>query len=71
MLYLDTPIGVGFSYSTGASSNETVNDEITGKQSKALYFSTTFFFSFFSIEIKSLSCVSYVLSDNLFYLNAL
>ncbi|KAL2242840.1 UNVERIFIED_CONTAM: Serine carboxypeptidase-like 45 [Sesamum indicum] len=31
MLYLDTPIGVGFSYSTGASSYATVNDEMTAK----------------------------------------
>ncbi|KAL3818485.1 hypothetical protein ACJIZ3_004390 [Penstemon smallii] len=31
MLYLDTPIGVGFSYSTGSSAYETVNDEITAK----------------------------------------
>ncbi|KAL0318967.1 UNVERIFIED_CONTAM: Serine carboxypeptidase-like 45 [Sesamum angustifolium] len=31
MLYLDTPIGVGFSYSTGASSYVTVNDEMTAK----------------------------------------
>lgn len=33
MLYLDTPVGVGFSYWTGASSYGTVNDDITGKQS--------------------------------------
>ncbi|KAG8362739.1 hypothetical protein BUALT_BualtUnG0045300 [Buddleja alternifolia] len=31
MLYLDTPVGVGFSYSTGKSSYQTVNDEITAK----------------------------------------
>ncbi|KAK4436769.1 Serine carboxypeptidase-like 45 [Sesamum alatum] len=31
MLYLDTPIGVGFSYSTGASSYVTVNDDMTAK----------------------------------------
>ncbi|KAM7269163.1 hypothetical protein ACFE04_024660 [Oxalis oulophora] len=30
MLYLETPIGVGFSYSTDSSSYETVNDKITG-----------------------------------------
>ncbi|KAH7516801.1 serine carboxypeptidase-like 45 [Ziziphus jujuba] len=30
MLYLETPIGVGFSYSKDTSSYETVNDKITG-----------------------------------------
>lgn len=30
MLYLESPIGVGFSYSSDTSSYETVNDEITG-----------------------------------------
>lgn len=30
MLYLETPIGVGFSYSTDTSSYMAVNDEITG-----------------------------------------
>ncbi|KAF8055024.1 hypothetical protein N665_1305s0011 [Sinapis alba] len=30
MLYLETPIGVGFSYSTQSSSYESVNDKITG-----------------------------------------
>ncbi|MBA0616954.1 hypothetical protein Godav_026437 [Gossypium davidsonii] len=30
MLYLETPIGVGFSYSTNTSSYEAVDDEITG-----------------------------------------
>lgn len=30
MLYLETPIGVGFSYSAATSSYETVTDEITG-----------------------------------------
>ncbi|KAM6562576.1 hypothetical protein CsatB_022574 [Cannabis sativa] len=31
MLYLETPIGVGFSYSADSSSYETVNDKITAK----------------------------------------
>lgn len=31
MLYLETPIGVGFSYSSDTSSYEGVNDKITGK----------------------------------------
>ncbi|KAL2539404.1 Serine carboxypeptidase-like 45 [Abeliophyllum distichum] len=31
MLYLDTPIGVGFSYSTNTSEYGTVNDEITAR----------------------------------------
>ncbi|KDP23272.1 hypothetical protein JCGZ_23105 [Jatropha curcas] len=31
MLYLETPIGVGFSYSTDTSSYETVNDKITAR----------------------------------------
>ncbi|KAL5552583.1 hypothetical protein UlMin_039984 [Ulmus minor] len=31
MLYLETPIGVGFSYSTDTSSNGTVNDKITAR----------------------------------------
>lgn len=30
MLYLEAPIGVGFSYSTDPSSYESVNDRITG-----------------------------------------
>lgn len=30
MLYLEAPIGVGFSYSTDTSSYEAVNDKITG-----------------------------------------
>ena len=30
MLYLETPIGVGFSYSSDSSFNVTVNDKITG-----------------------------------------
>lgn len=31
MLYLETPIGVGFSYSSDTSAYEGVNDKITGK----------------------------------------
>ncbi|KAF3430919.1 hypothetical protein FNV43_RR25649 [Rhamnella rubrinervis] len=31
MLYLETPIGVGFSYATNTSSYETVNDKITAR----------------------------------------
>lgn len=30
MLYLESPIGVGFSYSNDTSSYETVNDKVTG-----------------------------------------
>jgi serine carboxypeptidase-like clade 2 len=30
MLYLESPIGVGFSYATDTSSYEAVNDKITG-----------------------------------------
>lgn len=30
MLYLETPIGVGFSYSTYTSSSVTISDDITG-----------------------------------------
>ena len=30
MLYLETPIGVGFSYATDTASYEAVNDRITG-----------------------------------------
>lgn len=30
MLYLETPVGVGFSYAKGSSSYMTVNDEATG-----------------------------------------
>ncbi|KAG5035160.1 hypothetical protein JHK85_010478 [Glycine max] len=31
MLYLETPVRVGFSYAKGGSSYDTVNDETTGK----------------------------------------
>jgi len=30
MLYLETPVGVGFSYAKGSFSNMKVNDELTG-----------------------------------------
>ncbi|PKI57859.1 hypothetical protein CRG98_021762 [Punica granatum] len=46
MLYLETPIGVGFSYSTDTSSYEAVNDKITGTQLDNLVFLQRWFVKF-------------------------
>ncbi|XP_022886757.1 serine carboxypeptidase-like 45 [Olea europaea var. sylvestris] len=44
MLYLDTPIGVGFSYSTNTSEYGTVNDEITARDN--IFFLQRWFLKF-------------------------
>lgn len=70
MLYLETPIGVGFSYSTDPSSYEGVDDKITGQSfslsvsfshfgAKKGYKITLFIFLFFS----------FVAMDNLAFLH--
>jgi serine carboxypeptidase-like clade 2 len=42
MLYLETPVGVGFSYSTDNSSYVAVDDEATGKSSTSKHHSHSF-----------------------------
>ncbi|XP_022883552.1 serine carboxypeptidase-like 45 [Olea europaea var. sylvestris] len=44
MLYLDTPIGVGFSYSTNTSEYGTVNDEVTARDN--IFFLQRWFLKF-------------------------
>jgi hypothetical protein len=49
MLYLETPIGVGFSYSTNASLYEGVDDKITGMFPPSSWF---FFFCLWSVMLE-------------------
>lgn len=55
MLYLETPIGVGFSYSKDTSSYEGVSDKITGKCIKFWFLITLV------REGTSFSCVLFLL----------
>ncbi|KAA3475711.1 serine carboxypeptidase-like 45 [Gossypium australe] len=71
MLYLETPIGVGFSYSTNTSSYEAVDDEITGTgicilQEKAMQDSDIFHASFCIPGFGVTPCLQVLSSPNVF-----